>query len=98
MTHSYDVQYRLDGEVRRHTYDAPNPGEAFAKCLTDHPGATLVRATRRGRLAGLAHVEINYDPPPVQRPIIKRVPRSRALDQELTFPFFPDCRSERPIL
>jgi hypothetical protein len=96
---AYQIQYTLDGKLHHKTYDAPNPGEAFAKCLIDNPGATLIHATRRGRLANLAQVEINYDPPPVQRPITKRIRRSKSpTDEELVFPFFPACCSKRPIV
>lgn len=95
MTHKYTIDYLLNGETRQDDYDAPNPGEAFAKCLKENPGATLLHCTRYGKILQ-QYVLINYDPPPVQRPLAKQVRMGKTTktptSEEMTFPFFEECR------
>lgn len=98
MTHVYQIEYELDNKLEIKPYEAPNPGEAFAKCLKEHPSATLIKATRFGKIpAGpmSSYVEINYIPPPVQRPLAENLKpvtvKSQPAKDEMVFPFFDSC-------
>lgn len=96
MSPTFHIEYEQDGELRTESLEAPNPGAAFAKCLKLHPEAVLVRCFRFGKLPGGGHLEISYDPPPVQRAIQPdpRPPRTHHVptSQENTFPFFSDIK------
>jgi len=63
---NYIVEIELNGDIQAHKTEAVNPGSAFFKVLRDHPGATLIRCTTAGRMAGhnfLPVLYLTYDAP-----------------------------------
>lgn len=95
----YNVEFKTPtGETKIAEYWVDNPGAAFAQCLIDNPDCTLLHATggiKQGEYAG----RIDYEPPPVQRGIVKqprRYRRSKRHERDGIMPFYDEALSEKP--
>jgi hypothetical protein len=49
---TFKVSFLLGTESRVENFRATSAGAAFAKCLQEHPGATLIQAWREGGFMG----------------------------------------------
>jgi hypothetical protein len=87
----YTIKFCVrDEEPQFQSYRATSPGDAFARCLRDFPGAKLLEAFSEGGLR--EHYGcITYAPPSTVRSMAQPTPK----EEETTFPFFDACRGSR---
>lgn len=94
----YTVIYSEGGKQKQADYEAISAGEAFARCLTDHPSCKLLKARSEGSyMGGYGHTD--YDPPSVQRLPVKEPRPFRKLkkhEKGCEFPFY-DKVKVRPV-
>jgi hypothetical protein len=92
---TYHVSYSLEGDERCQSVPANSPGQAFFKCKQAHPRAVLRKCELRG--SGLmAATWMSYDAPKNQD--MPSTPhRNGAVEEAMTFAFYPQTASHKPL-